>query len=89
MSDDMKNYSKYSVVYIKDGDIVDTLAAKVVNNKYIEFETTHLSEYGVVGEVSNSVDSPNTGVTSIVFYIIVGFSSLVLIGIVLKERINL
>jgi LPXTG-motif cell wall-anchored protein len=89
MSDDMKNYSKYSVVYIKDGAIVDTLAAKAVNNKYIEFETTHLSQYGVVGEVSNSVDSPNTGVTSIVLYIIMGLSSLALIGLVVKKRIDL
>jgi LPXTG-motif cell wall-anchored protein len=180
MSDDMKNYSGYSVVYIKDGAIVDTLDAKVVDNKYIEFETTHLSEYGVVGdaavtkiplksiEVSNnesslvvgsklqlsvkanpenttdvytlaykssdesiatvdengvvtgvkagkvtititssngietsydltiknkannsSVESPKTGVTSIICYIIVGLSSLVGIGLVLKKKINL
>ena len=50
ISDEMKKYSGYYVVYIKDGAIVDTIDARVIDNKYIEFETTHLSEYGIVGE---------------------------------------
>jgi uncharacterized protein YjdB len=61
MSDDMKNYSGYSVVYIKDGAIKETLTAKAVNNKYIEFETTHLSEYGIVGEVA-ATEIPLNGI---------------------------
>ena len=47
LEESLRGYDKYQVVYIKDGKIVEEMPTKIEGN-YIVFETTHLSEYGIV-----------------------------------------
>ena len=63
VDDSVKGYDVYKVIYINDsGDIEETLDAKLVDGN-IEFSTTHLSTYGIVG-YNNA--NPNT-VTALLF----------------------
>ena len=45
--EELNGYNNYQIVYIKDGEIKETLPA-TVKDGYIIFETTHLSQYGVI-----------------------------------------
>ena len=63
-------------MYIKDGKIVEEMPTKIEGN-YIVFETTHLSEYGIVAsnneKTQGAVDktqNPQTGDNVVVFGII-------------------
>lgn len=51
ITDNIKNYTGYYVVYVKNGEVVDTIDAKIIDGKYIEFDTTHLSEYGIIADL--------------------------------------
>ncbi len=64
MPEDLKGYNKYEVVYILNGEIKETIPA-TVENGYIVFETSHLSEYGVVAtnvneQVNNNEEKNKT-----------------------------
>ena len=50
-----QGYDKYQVVYIKDGKIVEEKPTKIDGN-YIIFETTHLSEYGIIANNNEKVE---------------------------------
>lgn len=43
----LKGFDKYEVVYILDDEIKETLPA-TVEDGYIVFETSHLSQYGII-----------------------------------------
>jgi hypothetical protein len=101
ISDTMKNYSEYSIVYIKDGEILETISANVIDNNYIEFETTHLSEYGIVGDntteeslesttVTNNESSKNhtTNIISIICYIAIVVIIIVIAVIIIRKKIK-
>lgn len=62
MPEDLKGYNKYEVVYLVNGEIKETLPA-TVENGYIVFETTHLSQYGIVAKkvAENEINNPKTG----------------------------
>ena len=62
LPEELKNYEKYEVVYISDGEIKETLPA-TVEDGYIVFETTHLSQYGVVAknQENNGSQEENSG----------------------------
>ena len=76
LPEDLKGYSKYEVVYILDGEIKETIEAKVENG-YIVFETSHLSHYGIVAiEENNNIVNPKTN-DNIVMYFISSIISLV------------
>lgn len=47
MPEDLKGYNKYEVVYILNDEIKETIPA-TVENGYIVFETSHLSQYGIL-----------------------------------------
>lgn len=47
LPEELKGYNTYSVVYILNGEIKETIPA-TLQDGYIVFETTHLSEYGIV-----------------------------------------
>ncbi len=49
-------YDKYKVGYVKDGKIQEDFVA-TFNNNYIEFTTTHLSEYVVYGANNKTPDA--------------------------------
>ena len=60
LPEDLKGYKKYEVVYILDGGIKETIPA-TIEDGYIVFETTHLSEYGIVATNSSAIENPKTG----------------------------
>ena len=73
---DLKGYKKYEVVYISNDEIKETIPA-TVKDGYIVFETSHLSEYGIIVEDKN-INNPNT-IDNIVFYMIM-FVSVLFVG---------
>ena len=77
LPEDLKVFSKYEVVYILDGEIKETIEAKVENG-YIVFETSHLSHYGIVAieDNNNNIVNPKTN-DDIVIYFISSIISLV------------
>lgn len=93
LPEDLKEFNKYEVVYILNDEIKETIPA-TVEDGYIVFETSHLSQYGIVATNvnQNKVDetNPKTG-DNIVIYGILALISLVGIsgtGIVIKKRFN-
>lgn len=64
LPDNLKGYNKYEVAYILNGEIKETMPA-TVENGYIVFETSHLSQYGIIAtNTVNETKSPQTGDTS-------------------------
>lgn len=57
----MENYDAFTVIYVDDnGEIKETFKTKV-DGEYVEFTTTHLSDYGVLGvkeETENKTEAP-------------------------------
>lgn len=47
LPEELKGYKNYKVVYIKDGEIKETLPATIEDGNII-FETSHLSQYGII-----------------------------------------
>lgn len=63
LPEELKGYNNYSVVYILNNEIKETIPA-TLQDGYIVFETTHLSEYGIVATNTdltpgNSEDNSN------------------------------
>ncbi len=88
LPEDLKGYKKYEVVYIKDNQIKETIEAKV-ENESIVFETSHLSEYGIVAteKISNNdVVIPKTS-DNVILYLLSGTISLmILVGGIYKSK---
>ncbi len=67
LPEDLKGFSKYEVVYISNDEIKETIPA-TVEDGYIVFETSHLSQYGIVAtnveekteQVKNETNNPKT-----------------------------
>lgn len=53
LPEELKGYDNYSVVYILNNEIKETIPA-TLQDGYIVFETTHLSEYGIIATNTNS-----------------------------------
>ena len=88
LPEDLKGYKNYTVVYISNGEIKETIPASVEDG-YIVFETSHLSEYGIVAaeKLPNAnVENPKTG-DNIIVYMILGILSTMSI-IVLSKKIK-
>ena len=47
LPEDLKGFDKYEIVYISDDEIQETIPA-TIEDGYIVFETSHLSQYGIV-----------------------------------------
>ena len=86
LPEDLKGFSKYEVVYISNDEIKETIPA-TVEDGYIVFETSHLSQYGIVAtnveekteQVKNETNNPKTGdniTTSVMLFV----ASIVTIG---------
>ena len=76
LPEDLKGFNKYEVVYISNDEIKETIPA-TVEDGYIVFETSHLSQYGIVAtnieekteQTENETSNPKTGdniVTSVI-----------------------
>ena len=62
--EELKGYNKYEVVYISNDEIKETIPA-TIEDGYIVFETTHLSEYGIIAKnVENNEKAVLTNETS-------------------------
>lgn len=53
LPEELKGYDNYSIVYILNNEIKETIPA-TLQDGYIVFETTHLSEYGIIATNTNS-----------------------------------
>lgn len=79
LPEELKGYNKYEVVYILNGEIKETIPA-TVENGYIVFETSHLSQYGIIATNvtenggANVKNKPQTG-DNITFYEILALIS--------------
>ena len=62
LPEELKGYGKYEVVYILDDEIKETIPA-TVEDGYLVFETSHLSQYGIVAS-NITVSSPKTSDSS-------------------------
>lgn len=88
LPEDLKGYKKYEVVYIKDNQIQETIPA-TIEDGYIVFETTHLSEYGIVAtEKINNIENPKTG-DNVGVYLVTSLLAVIgLLTIYRKKQIN-
>ena len=82
LPEDLKGFNKYEVVYISDDEIKETIPA-TIEDGYIVFETSHLSQYGIIAtnveekteqtetekenEIENAASNPKTGDNSNIF----------------------
>ena len=62
LPEELKGYDRYEVVYILNDEIKETIPA-MVEDGYIVFETSHLSQYGIIATNNGSATgtSPQTG----------------------------
>ena len=88
LPDNLKGYNKYEIVYINDDEIKETIPA-TIEDGYIIFETSHLSQYGVVATEKTSNTNIKNPITSdnIISYVIISIISLTSL-IVLKKKMN-
>ena len=96
LPEDLKGFNKYEVVYISNDEIKETIPA-IVEDGYIVFETSHLSQYGIVAtnveekteQTKNETNNPKTGDNIILYVAIAGVSLAGLATmIVVKKRRN-
>lgn len=57
LSEELKGYDFYEIVYISRNQMIKERIPATVKDGYIYFETTHLSQYGVVAK-NNSQETP-------------------------------
>lgn len=63
LTDEMLAYDTLTAAYILDGKIVETFATST-QGEYVVFNTTHLSEYAILGENATTdevIENPSTG----------------------------
>ena len=76
LPEDLKGYKKYEVVYIKDNQIQENIPT-TIEDGYIVFEATHLSEYGIIAtEKISNIKNPKTG-DNVGFYIVTSVLSII------------
>ena len=78
LPEDLKDYKKYEIVYILDNEIKETIPATIEDGNIV-FETSHLSEYGIVATeklLNTNVNNPETG-DNIIFYIMTSIISII------------
>lgn len=81
LTDAMKEYNTLTAAYILDGKIVETFNT-TIDGEYVVFNTTHLSEYAILGfstVTDETVENPSTGDNVMQYAIVLCLSA---IGIV-------
>ena len=76
LPEDLKGYKKYEVVYILDDEIKETIPA-TIEDGYIVFKASHLSEYVIIATEKSSganVENPKTG-DNVMPYLVAGILS--------------
>ena len=94
LPENLKGYKKYNIVYILNDNIKETIPA-TIEDGYIVFEVSHLSQYGIVATEKSSntnIENPKTG-DNIVLYLatsilsIIGFAGTSVI-VYRKKQVN-
>ena len=94
LPEDLKGYKKYEIVYILNDEIKETIPA-TLEDGYIVFEVSHLSQYGIVATEKSSntnIENPKTG-DNIALYLatsilsIIGFAGTSVI-VYRKKQVN-
>lgn len=88
LPEELKEYKNYEVVYILNDEIKENIHA-TTEDGYIVFETTHLSEYGIVATNSSAIESPKTydGITTWIILGLISMSGIVGTSIYRKKKI--
>ena len=76
LTEEMKEYDTLTAAYILDGKIVETFDISI-DGEYVVFNTTHLSEYAILGEnvkTDEVIENPSTGDNILVYVTILGLS---------------
>ena len=97
LPEDLKGYKKYEVVYILNDEIKETIPA-TVEDGYIVFETSHLSQYGIVAtnveekteQVKNETNNPKTGdnITTSVILFVASISTIGTLIIINRKKVR-
>ena len=90
LDENLLGYDDYQVVYIEDGKIEERISA-TVKDGYIVFETSHLSEYGVVATnkvLEETTQNPATGDNIMVYAILSMVSIMAIISTAIIIRRN-
>ena len=91
LPEDLKGFNKYEVVYISNDEIKETIPA-TVEDGYIVFETSHLSQYGIIATnvegKTEQTNNPKTGDNIVTFSImlVVAWTGILLTTIINKKR---
>ena len=95
LPEDLKGFSKYEVVYISNDEIKETIPA-TVEDGYIVFETSHLSQYGIVAtnveekteQVKNETNNPKTGdnITTSVMLLVASIATIGTLTVVNRKK---
>lgn len=71
----LKGYSNYEVVYVINDEIKGNILA-TIEDGYIVFETSHLSQYGIVATADTGIENPKT-VDNISIYLTTAILSII------------
>ena len=95
LPEDLKGFNKYEVVYISNDEIKETIPA-TVEDGYIVFETSHLSQYGIVAtnveekveQTKNETNNPKTGdnITTSIMLFVVSIATIGVLTIVKRKK---
>ena len=89
LPENLKGYKEYKIVYITNDKIKETILA-TIEDGYIVFETSHLSQYGVVvteQKTNTNIKNPKTS-DNIIIYFIIGILSLTSLFVLKKNLIK-
>ena len=76
LTEEMKEYDTLTAAYILDGKVVETFDISI-DGEYVVFNTTHLSEYAILGEnvkTDEVIENISTGDNILVYVTILGLS---------------
>lgn len=74
--EDLKNYDTFTAIFVdQDGEVKETFDTKI-DGEYVEFTTTHLSDYGILGSHNPGAKNPSTNDNGMIILSIVGGSLL-------------
>ena len=91
LPEELKGYNKYEVVYILNDEIKETIPA-TVEDGYIVFETSHLSQYGIIAtnveenKTNNETNNPKTADNIMTSVMLFAASIIAIGGLTLVNR---
>lgn len=89
LTDEMEKFNKLTAAYVENGEVKETFPV-TVEDGYVVFTTTHLSNYAIIGE---NVENPTNPSTSDNIMIFAGILTIGLAGAIsslyfMKKRVN-